>query len=82
MLIQEGIAAEKSEQKVGTVRRVIIDRKEGDYFVGRTEADSPEVDCEVLIKSQKTEIRTGEFYDIAIVGYEGVDLYGELTSGI
>lgn len=82
MLIQEGIAAEKSEQKVGTVRRVIIDRKEGDYFVGRTEADSPEVDCEVLIKSQKTEIRTGEFYDITIVGYEGVDLYGELTSDI
>lgn len=82
MFIQEGIAAEKSELKVGTVRRVIIDRKEGDYFVGRTEADSPEVDCEVLIKSQKTEIRTGEFYDIAIVGYEGVDLYGELTSDI
>ena len=80
MLIQEQIAAEKSEQKVGSVRRVIIDRTEGDYFIGRTEADSPEVDCEVLIKgdSKKTEaMRVGEFYDIMITGYEGVDLYGE-----
>ena len=80
MLIQEQIAAEKSEQKVGSVRRVIIDRTEGDYFIGRTEADSPEVDCEVLIKgdSKQTEaMRVGEFYDIKITGYEGVDLYGE-----
>ena len=80
MLIQEQIAAEKSEQKVGSVRRVIIDRTEGDYFIGRTEADSPEVDCEVLIKgdSKQTEaMQVGEFYDIKITGYEGVDLYGK-----
>ncbi len=90
MLIQEQIAAEKSEQKVGTVRRVIIDREEGDYFVGRTEADSPEVDCEVLIKVESLEfsvesrskvksnkLKVGEFCDVKITGFEGVDLYGE-----
>ena len=64
MLLQEQIAAEKSEEKVGTIRRVIIDREEGEYFVGRTEADSPEVDCEVLISNQ---LKVGEFYDIKII---------------
>lgn len=78
MLIQEQIAAEKSEQKVGTTQRVIIDRREGDYFIGRTQADSPEVDCEVLIPIESLELRVGEFYDVRITGYEGVDLYGTL----
>ncbi len=91
MRIQEQIAAEKSEQKVGTVQRVIIDRREGDYFIGRTQADSPEVDCEVLIPVESlelrverssgvesSEMRVGEFYDVRITGYEGVDLYGTL----
>ncbi len=78
MLIQEQIAAEKSEQKVGTTQRVIIDRKEGDYFIGRTQADSPEVDCEVLIPVEGLALSVGEFYDVRITGYEGVDLYGTL----
>lgn len=85
MLIQEQIAAEKSEEKVGTVRRVIIDREEGEYYVGRTEADSPEVDCEVLIqaksqepRAEKTALTIGEFYDVTITGYEGVDLFGRI----
>ena len=82
MLIQEQIAAEKSEEKVGTVQRVIIDREEGDYFIGRTEADSPEVDCEVLVSNQQSaagsQLKVGEFYDIKITGYEGVDLFGRL----
>ena len=78
MLIQEQIAAEKSEQKVGTTQRVIIDRREGDYFIGRTQADSPEVDCEVLIPVESSEMSVGEFYDVRITGYEGVDLYGTL----
>jgi ribosomal protein S12 methylthiotransferase RimO len=76
MLLQEQIAADKSEQKVGTIQRVIIDRKEGDYYIGRTQADSPEVDCEVLIQADALAI--GEFYDITITGYEGVDLFGRL----
>ncbi len=78
MLIQEQIAAGKSEQKVGTTQRVIIDRREGDYFIGRTQADSPEVDCEVLIPVESLELSVGEFYDVRITGYEGVDLYGTL----
>lgn len=78
MLIQEQIAAEKSEQKVGTTQRVIIDRREGDYFIGRTQADSPEVDCEVLIPVEGMALSVGEFYDVRITGYEGVDLYGTL----
>ena len=96
MFIQEQIAAEKSEQKVGTTQRVIIDRREGDYFIGRTQADSPEVDCEVLIPveslefsverssemsvERSLELSVGEFYDVRITGYEGVDLYGELAT--
>ena len=81
MMIQEQIAAEKSEEKVGTIRRVIIDREEGDYYIGRTEADSPEVDCEVLIQSErlKVKIERGEFYNVKITGFEGVDLYGEIV---
>ncbi len=78
MRIQEQIAAEKSEQKVGTTQRVIIDRREGDYFIGRTQADSPEVDCEVLIPVEGLALSVGEFYDVRITGYEGVDLYGTL----
>ena len=85
MLIQEQIAAEKSEEKVGTTQRVIIDREEGEYFIGRTQADSPEVDCEVLIpvdslklKVERTALTIGEFYDVKITGYEGVDLFGRI----
>ena len=78
MFIQEQIAAGKSEQKVGTTQRVIIDRREGDYFIGRTQADSPEVDCEVLIPVEGLALSVGEFYDVRITGYEGVDLYGTL----
>ncbi len=91
MLIQEQIAAEKSEEKIGKTLRVIIDRQEGDYFIGRTEADSPEVDCEVLIRVESlecnvesrsivksNELKVGEFYDVKITGFEGVDLFGEI----
>jgi ribosomal protein S12 methylthiotransferase len=76
MEIQQGIAAEINARKVGQVMKVIIDRKEGDYFVGRTEFDSPEVDGEMLIKSKKLKI--GEFYNVRITGAEEFDLYGEL----
>lgn len=76
MGIQEQIAAEISEAKVGQTLRVIIDREEDDYYVGRTEFDSPEVDCEVLIDKQ-TALRIGHFYDIEITGSENFDLYGK-----
>lgn len=79
MRIQEQIAGEISESRIGKTLRTIIDREEDDYYVGRTEWDSPEVDCEVLI-SKQTTLKIGAFYDIKITGSENFDLYGELNS--
>ena len=79
MRIQEQIAGEISESRIGKTLRTIIDREEDDYYVGRTEWDSPEVDCEVLI-SKQTALTIGAFYDIKITGSENFDLYGELNS--
>lgn len=79
MLLQQDIATELSEEKVGTTQKVIIDRKEGDYFIGRTEADSPEVDCEVLIERSNDEpLVIGHFYQVEIIGCEEFDLYGRV----
>ena len=80
MSIQESIAAELSEEKVGQTFRVVIDRKEGEYYIGRTEYDSPEVDCEVLISedSLKEPLKVGEFYNVEIKDFEGFDLFGEV----
>ena len=79
MRIQEQIAGEISESRIGKTLRTIIDREEDDYYVGRTEWDSPEVDCEVLI-SKQTALKIGAFYNIKITGSENFDLYGELNS--
>jgi ribosomal protein S12 methylthiotransferase len=76
MRIQQAIAAEKSEEKVGKVLKTVVDRKEGEFYVGRTEFDSPEVDAEVLIKSDK-RLRTGCFYEVLIEKAEVYDLYGK-----
>lgn len=79
MLLQQDIATELSEEKIGTTQKVIIDRKEGNYFIGRTEADSPEVDCEVLIeRSPNNPLTIGQFYKVEITGCEEFDLYGEV----
>ena len=84
MVIQQQISAEKMAQFVGTTQRVIIDRQEGDYFIGRTQYDSPEVDCEVLIstKGQRTKDKgyVGEFVDVCITKAEEFDLYGEIVN--
>lgn len=81
MLLQEDIATELSEEKVGKTLRVIIDREEGDYYIGRTEADSPEVDCEVLIaKNANHPLTIGNFYQVEITDYEEFDLFGVVTS--
>ncbi len=80
MSLQESIAAELSEAKIGTTQRVIIDRQEGEYFVGRTEADSPEVDCEVLIsRPADAPLKIGEFYNVHIDDCEEFDLYGSIA---
>ncbi len=77
MDIQEQISLDLNERKVGTVQRVIIDSEEDDYYVGRTQYDSPEVDPEVLIKKDK-KLKTGEFYDVTIVEAMPFDLIGEV----
>lgn len=79
MEIQQQISAKLNQQKIGQKYKVIIDRKEADFFIGRTEFDSPEVDGEVLINSEK-ELKTGEFVFVEITGAEDYDLYGITVS--
>ena len=80
MDIQQAISAELMAEKVGTIQRVIIDRQEGDYWVGRTQYDSPEVDCEVLIKvkGERLKVKGGDFVDVKITKAEEFDLYGDI----
>ena len=79
MDIQQAISAELMADKVGTIQRVIIDRQEGDYWVGRTQYDSPEVDCEVLVENiGHLSLVIGNFYDVKITKAEEFDLYGDI----
>ncbi len=77
MDMQAEIAARLNEAKIGTTVRVIVDREEDDYYVGRTEWDSPEVDQEVLIKKSR-KLEKGEFYDVRIVDSQFFDLIAEI----
>jgi len=79
MDIQSQISWELNQQKIGETFRVLIDRKEGSYYVGRTEFDSPDVDNEVLINAEDGYLRTGEFFDVKIKAAEDFDLYGEVV---
>jgi ribosomal protein S12 methylthiotransferase len=76
MEIQQNISAELNETYIGRILKVIIDRREGDFFVGRTEYDSPEVDQEVLIPAEHN-LKPGNFYKILITKSGEFDLYGE-----
>ena len=78
MDLQQGISAEVQAEKVGQVLKVIIDRKEGEYYVGRTEFDSPEVDPEVLIPVADGTLRKGCFYNVQVVDSDDFDLYGKV----
>lgn len=77
MELQEGISYDINEQKVGKTFKVLFDRKEGGYFIGRTEFDSPEVDNEVLVDASKHFVRVGDFADIKITEATEFDLHGE-----
>ena len=81
MNIQQSIATQVSDEKTGKTMKVIIDRKEGDYYVGRTEFDSPEVDPEVLITSDK-RLRIGNFYDVFIEKSDIFELYGKIVNSL
>lgn len=78
MAIQQGISAELSNAKIGQEFKVVIDRKEGEYYVGRTQFDSPEVDPEVLIKSEGKRLLSGHFYNVMITDADDFDLYGKI----
>ena len=80
MRLQQRISAEIQQEKVGKEMKVIIDRLEGDWYVGRTEFDSPEVDPEVLISASTDGIRLGMFCRVNITQAEDFDLYGEMSA--
>lgn len=80
MEIQREISLEKNESKEGLQLKVLIDRKEGGFFVGRTEYDSPEVDNEVLIDASKHFVRLGDFVEVEIFSAEAFDLFGRPVS--
>ena len=77
MSIQQEISADISHSKIGKQFKVIVDRKEGDYYIGRTQYDSPEVDPEVLIKAEK-RLFIGRFYQVLITEADDFDLYGTI----
>ncbi|SUB87087.1 30S ribosomal protein S12 methylthiotransferase RimO [Prevotella denticola] len=79
MKIQQGISEELEGEKVGRVFKVIIDRTEGEYYIGRTEFCSPEVDPEVLIPIEGKTLQTGRFYDVRITDSDEFDLFGEVV---
>lgn len=78
MFIQQGIATELNTKKIGQEFKVIIDRVEGEYYIGRTEFDSPEVDSEVLIHKGKQKLSIGEFYNVLVTDSDEFDLFGKI----
>ena len=78
MALQQEISADLSHSKIGQEFKVIIDRKEGEYYIGRTQFDSPEVDPEVLIKADGKRLFSGRFYQVRITNADDFDLFGEI----
>ena len=78
MYIQQEISADLSANKIGNTYKVVIDRQENEYYVGRTEFDSPEVDPEVLIKQGEKPLTIGSFHNVRITDSDDFDLYGEI----
>jgi ribosomal protein S12 methylthiotransferase len=79
MEIQQGISFDKNQEKIGNTYKVLVDKKDGDYFVGRTEYDSPEVDNEVLIDAKVDYVTVGSFVKVKIDAAEDFDLYGHIV---
>lgn len=79
MKVQKKISLEHNKSLIGRTMKVLIDKKEGDYFVGRTEYDSPEVDNEVYVPADKNYLRNGDFVDVKIIGAKEYDLEGEIV---
>ena len=79
MEIQSQISWELNQKKIGKKFKVLIDRKRGNYYVGRTQYDSPDVDNEVLIQANTNFLRVGEFVDVKIIEASDFDLYAEVS---
>ena len=80
MAIQQNISLETNEKRVGSVEKVLIDRIEGDYYIGRTQYDSPEVDDEILISVDEAELNIGDFVNVKLVKADYFDLYGNVIN--
>ena len=80
MKIQEQIALDNNLERVGRTMRIIVDSRQGDYYIARSEYDSPEVDQEILIPAHLRQLRRGCFYEARITGAENFDLYGEVIA--
>ena len=78
MKVQREISNELNNNKIGKLYKVLIDRREGDYFIGRTEFDSPDVDNEVIVHSVNKRLRIGNFYNVRINSADDFDLIGEI----
>ena len=78
--IQQKISLHKNEQRIGQTLKVLIDRKEGAHFYGRTEFDSPEVDNEVIVKAEGVYARIGDFASVEITEATEYDLYGNIKT--
>ena len=78
MAIQQNISLETNEKRVGTIEKVLVDRIEGDYYIGRTQYDSPEVDDEILISVESADLNVGDFVNVKLVKADYFDLYGEV----
>jgi ribosomal protein S12 methylthiotransferase len=82
MELQSGISYDLNQLKVGKTFKVLFDRVEGDYFIGRTEYDSPEVDNEVLVRKDQYFVRLGDFENITITSADHYDLYGQVMLNV
>ena len=80
MELQSGISYQLNQEKIGKTFKVLFDRVEGDFFIGRTEFDSPEVDNEVLVRKDSTYIRLGDFAHVKVISAEHYDLFGEVVT--
>jgi len=79
MAIQQNISLETNERRVGSIEKVLIDRIEGDYYIGRTQYDSPEVDDEILIPVDSADLNIGDFVNARLVKADYFDIYGEVV---
>ena len=80
MALQQEVSRELNNLKIGNVYKTLFDRKEGEFFIGRTEFDSPEVDNEVLVEASRFFVRTGDFANVKITEADDFDLYGDIVS--